>query len=140
LKAFEDALAGAVVEIRGRCHFGAGLPADYFEQLTAETIETSVGANGYPRRVWKTMKHRPNHYLDCRVYNHAAAERLKLETLTADEWAGLAAERWAAPDRPQTDLFDQPLKPTAQAPAAPTDANAVRTDGAWINSPATDWL
>lgn len=140
LKAFEDALAGAAIEIRGRCHFGAGLPNDYFEQITAETIETSIGKNGYPRRVWKPIKHRPNHYLDCRVYNHAAAERIKLETLTPDEWAAIAAERWAAPDRPQADLFDQPMKPTTQAPAAPTDANAVRTDGAWISAPAKDWL
>lgn len=146
VQAFEAALAGERLDPHGLCHFGEGLPEDYFEQVTAETIETKV-VNGYPRREWRPIKSRPNHYLDCRVYAHAGAEKLMLDSLTEAQWSELRAKRYAEPVG-QADLFAQPL--AAEAAAAPppaSDANAVRApaspaagrEGDWINS-GGDWL
>jgi phage terminase large subunit GpA-like protein len=61
---------------------------------TAEAVVAKI-VNGYPKRVWQPMPGRENHYLDCRVYNMAAAEKLLLDTLTDADWARCAAERCA---------------------------------------------
>lgn len=145
LAAFLAEVEGRVATIvRGRIHFGQDLPADFFEQITSEMIETQH-VNGYPRKVWVKLPSRENHYLDCVVYNFAAAERLKLDTLTEAEWVALRAERTAEVVVAQADLFDAGLKPAlpaaAQPDPPPETANAVRTpgydwsdiDGGWLN-------
>lgn len=139
LKVVEAELRGERLEGRGRCHFGPELAADFFEQITAETIETKIAKNGYPRREWRPIKSRPNHFLDCRVYNHAAAERLKLDTLTAEEWDRLRLERYAQVSA-QGELFDGIAAP-ANRPPQQSQANAVRdSDGAgWVDT-GGDWL
>ncbi len=141
LKVVDAEGRGERLETRGRCHFGNGLPADYFEQITAETVETRV-VNGYARRVWVPIKSRPNHYLDCNVYNFAASAKLKLETLTPDEWAALEVER-CGERQGQADLFDRPLAaPAVAPPAAPQVANSIRDPapaGGWLN-PTENWL
>ncbi len=141
LEAHEAELKGERLSGLGRCRFGAGLPTDYFEQLTAETIETRV-VNGFPRREWRPIKSRPNHYLDCRVYNHAAAEKQKLDTLTEVDWAALQRDRYA--EKPgQADLFDGPslTAQPASPPAAVEPANAVRVvpPQSWIQ-PESAWI
>jgi phage terminase large subunit GpA-like protein len=89
---------------RGLCHFNRDAPNQWFEQLTAETIITKT-VNGYPRREWQPMPGRENHWLDCRVYNHAAAEKLLLESLNDRDWAALQADRYAPRDDVQGDLL-----------------------------------
>ncbi|WP_010184768.1 terminase gpA endonuclease subunit [Sphingomonas sp. PAMC 26605] len=112
---------------RGRAHFNMDLPDDYFEQITAETIVTET-VNNLPRRVWKPLAGRPNHWLDCRVYNTAAAEKLMLDTLTVQDWAALRAERYAPRDDAQGDLLGMTLVPTA--PSAPKPAAAPTSSAA----------
>lgn len=122
---------------RGRCHFNRDTPDLWFEQITAEAIVTKL-TNGIPRRVWEVLPGRQNHWLDCRVYNHAAAEKLLLDTLTEEDWARLRAERCAPKDPAQGDLLaavERLTPPPAEAPPA----NPVRPAD-WIAAHDEDWL
>lgn len=65
-------------------HFPLGLPPDYFQQLTAESM-VQVHRRGYKKVVWQKDKSRRNEALDCEVYAYAAAL-----------YAGLARTNWAA--------------------------------------------
>jgi phage terminase large subunit GpA-like protein len=99
------------VHIRGRCHFGRDANADYFEQITSEYVVMKF-KNGIPKRVWDKRPGRPdNHYLDCRIYNLAAAEKLKVATLSDADWQDLRAKRYAAKNPDQGDLLDGLLRP-----------------------------
>jgi phage terminase large subunit GpA-like protein len=132
IKAAADESAGSIeTRSRGRCHFNRDAPDEWFEQITSETV-ISKTVNGYVRREWAPLPGRQNHWLDCRVYNHAAAEKLKLDTLNESDWARLNAERTAAPDARQGDLLDalaKPQGPTASAPAAAASPQ-----------PSSDWI
>lgn len=103
----------------GLAHFSQDTPEDWFEQATAEAIVAKM-VNGYPKRIWQPMPGRANHYLDCRIYNMAAAEQLKLDTLSDADWARLRTERYAPKDERQGDLL---------APAAPAAASAEPSAG-----------
>jgi phage terminase large subunit GpA-like protein len=121
LAAAEAEMVGTISASRGRAHFNVDLPDEYFEQVTAETIITEMVA-GQPRRVWKPLAGRPNHWLDCRVYNTAAHEKLMLDTLTEEDWARLRAERHAPKDGAQHNLFDRPIAASSTPAAAPAVA------------------
>jgi phage terminase large subunit GpA-like protein len=118
----------------GLCHFSRDTADEWFEMATAETVVAKI-VNGYPKRVWQPMPGRQNHYLDCRIYNMAATEKLLLDTLTDADWAKLRAERCAPKDPDQGDLLAGGVKP--QASAEP--ANPAPQDGAWVE-PKKDWL
>jgi phage terminase large subunit GpA-like protein len=117
------------VHIRGRCHFGRDASADWFEQITSEMIVVKF-KNGFPRRVWDVRPGRSgNHYLDCRVYNFAAAEKLKLATLTDSDWQTVRAERYAAKDPEQGDLLEASMRPRSTAETKARDVAP-----AWIET------
>jgi phage terminase large subunit GpA-like protein len=127
IRAAADELAGGETQRpRGRCHFNRDAPDEWFEQITSETIVVSM-ANGYPKKEWKPLPGRPNHWLDCRVYNTAAAEKLMLDTLGEADWARLRADRYAPRDPNQGDLLAlaSPTAPFAPPPAAPPARQAV---------------
>lgn len=69
------------------------------------------------------MAGRPNHWLDCHVYNTAAQEKLMLDTLTDADWAALRAERYGAKNEAQPGLFDGPPIATAATPQATATNN-----------------
>lgn len=132
--AAEEAKTGVPAKVqRGRCHFGRDAQDQWFEQITAEGVVVKL-TNGIPRRVWETLPGRPNHWLDCRVYNHAAAEKLLLDTLSAADWARLRAERGTPPDAP--DLF---AGLTAPAPQPSPAAHGVRAPDNWL-APQESWI
>ncbi len=131
----EEKKTGVLARPRGLCHFNRDAPDDWFEQITSETIAVKT-VNGYPKRVWEPLPGRQNHWLDCRVYNHAAAEKLKLDTLGENDWARLTAERYAAPDPAQGDLLASTF---AQKPPAPGPAAAAPAAEGWI-VPPKDYL
>lgn len=108
LKAAAEEAVGSITAPRGRVHFNMDLPDEYFEQVTSETVVTETVA-GQPRRIWRPLAGRPNHWLDCHVYNTAAHEKLMLDTLTDADWAALRAERYAPRDGAQPGLFDGPI-------------------------------
>ncbi|KQN93861.1 terminase [Sphingomonas sp. Leaf231] len=118
MQAFNAAEEGGTAEVApvGRVHLSRDTPADWFEQATAETIEVRM-VNGFPDRRWMVMPSRQNHYLDCRVYNFAAAEKLMLDTLTEMDWAALRADRYAPREDGLRDLFAPDLTQTPAAPA-----------------------
>lgn len=131
--AAEEKAGGLELKMRGRCHFNRDAPDDWFEQVTAEAITVKV-VNGYPKRTWAPLPGRQNHYLDCRVYNHAAAEKLKLETLTDEDWSRLRAERCGANDAQQGDLLDAMMTMSAPAPA-PAEGPEVSAPDQYIEAP-----
>ncbi len=133
--------------VRGRVHFSEDCGEDYFDQLTSEACVTEV--KGYvSRRVWKVLPGRQNHWLDCRVYNLAAAEALSLSALSPSQWVTLQQERCAAAPDGQLDLIalaNRPAPPASQSAPSPTppapaakparksvDPNWVQTDRNWI--------
>lgn len=77
---------------KGFVHVGRDVPEDWFEQVTAEAITTKKVGLG-TRREWTVLPGRQNHYLDCRVYNRAAAEKLMLDRLAPEDWERLRTER-----------------------------------------------
>jgi len=110
----EAAAGGVEGQPYGLTHFSRDTPAEWFEQVTAEhVVERRV--NGFPRREWQPMPGRPNHWLDCRVYNYAAAEKLMLDTLGEADWARLRTERHAPKDDRQGDLLALQLAATSAA-------------------------
>jgi phage terminase large subunit GpA-like protein len=56
-------------------HFPAGLPADYFNQLTAEKQITRY-RNGFAMRIWTKKDGVRNEALDCEVYAYAGLQHL----------------------------------------------------------------
>jgi phage terminase large subunit GpA-like protein len=55
----------------GYCHFPHDRDADYFRQLTSETMRTKF-VKGFPKREWHKEDKRRNEALDCRVYAFGA--------------------------------------------------------------------
>jgi len=119
---------------RGLCHFSRDTSDEWFEMATAETIVAKV-TNGYPKRIWQVMPGRENHYLDCRVYNMAAAEKLLLDTLTETDWERLRSQRCAPKDPDQGDLLAGGVKPAATAKPAADRGKG----GSWIET-NKDWI
>lgn len=120
----------------GLCHFCRDTSDEWFEMATAETVVAKI-SNGYPKRVWQPMPGRQNHYLDCRVYNMAAAEKLLLDTLTDADWDRLRSERCAPKDPDQGDLLAGGVNAPAEAPKPAAEGD--RGSGEWIE-PRKDWL
>lgn len=116
LKHRDEAVAGGVSgQPYGLTHFSRDAPDDWFEQVTSEAIvERKI--NGFTRREWQPMPGRPNHWLDCRIYNYAAAEKLMLDTLTEVDWAKLRVERHAPRDPAQGDLLANMTMAPASVP------------------------
>lgn len=86
----------------GYCHFGTWLDENYFRQITSEYLADET-YRGKPRKVWK-QRSVDNHWLDCRVGNHALAHAY-LTSYTADDWATRAKERGIPEDMREADLF-----------------------------------
>jgi phage terminase large subunit GpA-like protein len=118
----------------GLAHFSRDTADEWFDMATAEAVVAKI-VNGYPKRIWQPLPGRENHYLDCRVYNMAAAEKLLLDTLAAADWQRLRAERYAPKDPAQGDLLAGGVKPQAtDVPKAAPPAG-----DAWVQ-PNKDWL
>lgn len=96
----------------GYLHFPKDVPADYFEQLTAERMVTRYH-KGRPRYEWVKPHGRRNEALDLEVYNYAAAVYAGVPRMRESDWARL--ERRCAPD-----LFSE-SKPAEPAEAPPPD-------------------
>jgi phage terminase large subunit GpA-like protein len=98
----------------GYCHFGAHHDEDFFEQITAELfVRTKDRKTGRIRVDWHQSG--PNHFLDCRIYAMAMAEKCGLTRNNEADWERIS-RRWArAASPPQPDLFE-----TAPQPAAVT--------------------
>ncbi|MDP3853162.1 phage terminase large subunit family protein [Phenylobacterium sp.] len=130
----------------GRIHFGRHATADYFDMLTSESCVVEVKA-GQPRRVWKVESGRQNHWLDCRIYNRAAAEAMALDNRSETDWMGLQADRYASPDPLQGDLVARMINPIPVTQPLPTRADnpgaalaVAPAPAAGAPEPSTPWI
>jgi phage terminase large subunit GpA-like protein len=96
----------------GYCHFPKGREPQYFEQLTAEVIQTKY-TKGFPTRVYVLPGGRRNEALDLRVYAYAALVALNVR------WGAVLADQ-ARERTPQRPTFGETLaEPIAPPPPEP---------------------
>lgn len=109
----------------GAARFDETTDKPFFEQLTAEFLDTVAARNGRTRREWHVIKGRRNEQHDLAVYCLALATN-ETQSLTADDWLTLAAER-RGPAGQQRDLFAERLvsEPDEVAAAAEAIASGV---------------
>jgi len=131
--------------LRGRVHFGRHATDDYFDMLTSESCVVEV-KRGHARRVWKPEPGRQNHWLDCRIYNRAAAEAMSLDSRSSADWLALQADRYASVAPGQDDLVARMINPVpaatpapAPTPAQPRPQATETGDAGWIDN-RKDWL
>lgn len=86
----------------GYCHFPKGREPQYFEQLTAEIVQTKY-VKGFPTRVYILPGGRRNEALDCRVYGYAALQALNVR------WGHLLAVEEARKPKPPAPPPPAPL-------------------------------
>jgi phage terminase large subunit GpA-like protein len=107
----------------GQAHFPAGLPQEFFDQLTAEKLVRKKTSRGEIRE-WVLPSGRRNEVLDLFVLARAAAE-----------YAGIKRINWDQLDRvinpKQQDLFVQPAEATNEAGSS----EVARKDRAAIEGP-----
>ncbi|MEE9589355.1 MAG: phage terminase large subunit family protein, partial [Hyphomicrobiaceae bacterium] len=111
--AAKDAVYAALrVEHAGAsfCHFPVGRPNAWFEQLTAEVVQTKY-TRGFPTRVYYLSDGRHNEALDCRVYAYAALQSLNVRWGT--EMAAVGGK--AAPAEVSSEVADQALRKQPRA-------------------------
>lgn len=113
----------------GYCHLSTGCDENYCKQLVSESL-TTVARGG--RAVTEWVVTGENHYLDCRVYNLACAERLGISRFTVARWEALAAERNVPREAVQGDLLSME---TRLATVAAPEPRALVVRGADVAQP-----
>lgn len=119
----------------GYCHFHELCDENYFKQLTSESLVTT-SKKGKAVTEWQQTGE--NHFLDCRKYNLACADRLGIGRFTVSDWEKVAAMRNVPADTLQGDLLSlttrlktypavEKEKQTATAPESETE-NASAAD------------
>lgn len=106
------------------CHFGTWQDETYFKQITSEYL-IDEKFRGRPRKIWKELSGRENHFLDCRVYNLALVDKWFM-SLTADMWIERARERGIPDDLREPDLFTPKEFAMSIVPTAPKSAPVTR--------------
>ncbi|MET3134995.1 phage terminase large subunit GpA-like protein [Oxalobacteraceae bacterium GrIS 1.11] len=106
----------------GYVHFSAGLPAEFYEQLTAEVRVLQKTAGGEQYR-WVKRQQR-NEVLDCSVYALFSSHMLDLNRYTDRMWAKL--EDAVCPANGDMFAGSPPDMPVAQA--VPLDQGAASAD------------
>jgi phage terminase large subunit GpA-like protein len=101
----------------GFVHLSKHLPAEVFEQITAERLVTRY-VKGRPKLEWVKPAGKRNEGLDCAVYALAGAHYLGMERWREHEWA-----KWEALAQAR-DLFDTPTPPVNPAAQPATDSTA----------------
>lgn len=110
----------------GCMHFSRELPAEYYEQLTAERLVTRY-VKGRPRLEWIKPAGRRNEALDLEVYALAAAHKLQLNRYRAADWDALEQRVQPA----QADLLGEgevPRETVETSAQKPADAPATRPE------------
>jgi len=107
----------------GVIHWPAGLPDDYWKQLTSEK-QTVKLVNGFPKRVWVKKDADYNEDLDCEILALSALEYVKTRHNRATFWAQMAARLGKqAPDAVKSDV-EVPIE-VVPAPTEPVVAGRI---------------
>jgi len=123
----------------GYCHFPKGRDVAYFEQLTAEVVQTQY-QKGFPIRVYVLPGGKRNEALDLRVYAYAALQSLNVRwgaVLAAQQ-----AEQQGAP-KVETPLTERPVPVEVPRPEVVQQARKPRVDrsGGWLGGQSgRGWL
>lgn len=112
----------------GYCHFPKGREPVYFEQLTAEIVQTKY-LKGFPTRVYVLPSGRRNEALDIRVYAYAALQSLNVR------WGHLLAQQTARQQRPSP---PEPADESRRAEEPPPQAETWRKPGRQIRR--SNWM
>ncbi|SNY94072.1 Phage terminase, large subunit GpA [Cohaesibacter sp. ES.047] len=122
--------AGEVMDPGGYCHFGLWQGEEYFKQITAESFNREV-KNHKLVEGWDRLR-KDNHFLDCRVYAMAMAEKEGLSSMTPAQWAALRHTLLPA----QADLLSSDsaklaagLTPTQTEPETVSEAKPAAAEG-----------
>lgn len=110
----------------GFCHFPIGRDADWFAQLTAESVATRY-SKGFPQRVWTKKPGARNEALDCRVYAYAALQAINVIWSRFPRPAP-EPEQTAIPPAPPPAIYPRPAVKPAPAPTLK------RRGSSWLNS------
>lgn len=111
----------------GYVHLSRRLPAEVFEQLTAERLVTRY-VRGRPKLEWVKPAGRRNEALDCAVYALAGAHKMQIDRWTEAHW-----RRWE--ERVQArDLFDLGADDGAEDDAADGAEGAASSRAAAVAS------
>jgi phage terminase large subunit GpA-like protein len=122
----------------GYCHFPAGRPAGYFDQLTAERLIVERKGGMMIRR-WHLQSHLSNEALDTRVYAYAALQglindrgfkpahvaRILLSATAAEEAGATGPVSGSGQLNPSSTVVEAP-PPSLVLKAPPAPASAVR--------------
>lgn len=115
----------------GVVHWPAGLPEDYWKQLTAEKQVVKL-LNGFPKRVWTKKDGAYNEDLDCEVLALAALEYVKTRHNRSTFWQQMAA-RLSKSSPAQVESAPEALADAEVladvAPASPRAVGAVSLSG-----------
>lgn len=95
----------------GFCHFPKGREMEWFEQITAEVVQTKY-VKGFPTRVYIKPEGKRNEALDCRVYGYAALQSLNVR------WGRIKALEGKPPATPASRMIPAP-EPTLDTPEPP---------------------
>lgn len=134
---------------RGYVHIARGMGDEFFRGITSEVRVLKRGRTGVLTSVWELVDpKRRNEALDTMNYAEAAARRQGWTSMTAEQWAALEAERGAAPQEPQPDLFDATMSVTPQKPVPteqPKDQQKTTTRDSrggndWLGGRGKSWL
>src|ERR1019366_5025215 len=99
-------------------HFSDELPAEFYDQLTSEKLQTRY-RYGHPFREWHLPGGRRNEALDCFVYCYAAAGRMQLHLFRPAQWDARRKER-AATARAEGKPAEARSHAATEPPTAPT--------------------
>jgi len=117
----------------GWCHFPQYDP-EFFRQLTAEHLVSTVSRKGYAVHEWQKIPGRENHQLDCRVYARAAAAVLGIDRIAPTPRAVTPAAPAVPVARPA------PAPPRAAAPAPPPINHRALSDSRFLGKRRSGWL
>lgn len=120
LKPKLDPATGATVERSDRMHFPVGLPDEYYEQLTVESLVTFYNANGQARREWRKKANDRNEALDLEVYNNATAIYAGLKRIDWDKLEQRLNLRQAGLFHADTEATATPAPGAVPVQVAPT--------------------
>ena len=121
----------------GFCHFPVGRPHEWFEQLTAEVVETRY-TRGFPKRVYVLPDGRRNEALDCRVYAYAALVSLGVRWSTEIDALPLAKPAEASTPRMRPEVAEAALRGPQRGrdpwmrPAGGSSRTRSRTGQPWL--------
>lgn len=112
------AAAGEKIDPAGYCHFGLWQGDEYFKQVTAEFFVREVKKHKIHEE-WKRLR-KDNHFLDCRIYAMAMAEKEGLSSMQPAQWAELRLTLLPA----QADLLSNDSAKLASKVGLPDESKA----------------